>query len=732
MYLTTKLSNPNYVPEISVKVTLVNFALTAAGLEDQLLALVVAHERPELEEERVTLMLQTAQNKKNLKELEDKILCTLSSSSGSILEDETAINVLSDAKRLVTETQEKQTVAEETEKKDKLLFSFLMCINLQRSEGLVDDREWLFLLTGGVAVSGKAEENPAPEWLSDSSWQHIRMLQNLPGLKEWQRFVESENPHREKVPSKEGYPPPTRLQKLCLLRVLRSDKVVAGVIDFVADLLGKTYIEPPAFDLGRTFSASNCCMPLIFLLTPGADPSSLLFKFAEENNSLKMVTEAPKGIKANLRRLYMSDPISEPNYLTGPNTDERFRRLVFAVSFFHAVVQERRLFGPLGWNIPYSFSDTDLRISVLQLKNLLAMYKDVPWEALLYLTAECNYGGKVTDQRDRRTLATLLERFYCPEVLKEENYSFDQSGGYLAPPDGDHEMFLSYIDELPRDAPPRVFGMNNNANITKDQAETTKLFSALLITQQSSLSAGGHEGDSDVDITGRTCEDILSRLPKLFDVDAALAKFPTLREQSLNTVLLQEMCRYNTLISTITSSLQSVLRALAGTVTGTESLTEKTEEVLINIRTGRVPSLWKSKSYPTLKSLGSYIIDLCQRLDYFQKWYENGIPSVFWISGFFFTQSFLTAVLQNHARKHGISIDQLWFDFLIWLKPMVRTEIPPRNSYSCPLYKTSERRGELTTTGHHTNYVISVTLPSKEPEQHWILRGVALLLSLTD
>ncbi|KAA0191400.1 hypothetical protein HAZT_HAZT007382 [Hyalella azteca] len=66
MYLTTKLSNPNYVPEVSVKVTLVNFALTAAGLEDQLLALVVAHEKPELEEERVTLMLQTAANKKSV------------------------------------------------------------------------------------------------------------------------------------------------------------------------------------------------------------------------------------------------------------------------------------------------------------------------------------------------------------------------------------------------------------------------------------------------------------------------------------------------------------------------------------------------------------------------------------------------------------------------------------------------------------------------------------------
>lgn len=57
---------------------------------------------------------------RNLKELEDKILCTLSSSQGSILEDETAINVLSDAKRLVTETLDKQTVADETEQKVNL------------------------------------------------------------------------------------------------------------------------------------------------------------------------------------------------------------------------------------------------------------------------------------------------------------------------------------------------------------------------------------------------------------------------------------------------------------------------------------------------------------------------------------------------------------------------------------------------------------------------------------
>ena len=68
----------------------------------------------------------------------------------------------------------------------------------------------------------------------------------------------------------------------------------------------------------------------------------------------------------------------------------------------------------------------------------------------------------------------------------------------------------------------------------------------------------------------------------------------------------------------------------------------------------------------------------------------------------------------------------------IWLRPMTRSDIPKEQSYSCPVYKTSERRGNLTTTGHCTNYVISVSLPTHLTEDHWVLRGVALLCSLSD
>jgi len=91
--------------------------ITPEGLEDQLLGTVVRCERPELEQEKNALILQSAENKKLLKEIEDKILEILSSSEGNILEDETAIKVLSSSKVIANDIQSKQAIADQTEKK---------------------------------------------------------------------------------------------------------------------------------------------------------------------------------------------------------------------------------------------------------------------------------------------------------------------------------------------------------------------------------------------------------------------------------------------------------------------------------------------------------------------------------------------------------------------------------------------------------------------------------------
>jgi len=268
LYITTKLRNPHYLPEISTKVTLLNFMITPEGLEDQTLGIVVQKERPELEEEKNQLIIQSAENKKKLKEIEDKILSILSNDDGNILENHEAIEALSSSKRISNELSEKQKIAEATEKKidetrnsylpiakhasilffcttdlaniepmyqysltwfidlfsnaitmsnkssnlkrrlknlesyftyslycnvcrslfekDKLLFSFLLCISILRSQKEINESEFSFLITGGLMLSNEYE-NPASSWLSEKSWSEICQLSeitNFKGLRE--------------------------------------------------------------------------------------------------------------------------------------------------------------------------------------------------------------------------------------------------------------------------------------------------------------------------------------------------------------------------------------------------------------------------------------------------------------------------------------------------------------------------------------------------------------------
>ena len=127
-----------------------------------------------------------------------------------------------------------------------------------------------------------------------------------------------------------------------------------------------------------------------------------------------------------------------------------------------------------------------------------------------------------------------------------DEYTFSPSGIYYAPPDGEYDEYVTYIQQLPSNQKPEVFGLHANANITKDELEASRLLQATMSTQGSQ--SGGSGGDAGKGVVKSVAENILSKITGPFDTAAVSAKYPIMYEESMNTVLTQELIRYNRLI----------------------------------------------------------------------------------------------------------------------------------------------------------------------------------------
>jgi dynein heavy chain len=156
------------------------------------------------------------------------------------------------------------------------------------------------------------------------------------------------------------------------------------------------------------------------------------FPVSTLQNSVKMTLEPPSGLRSNLLRTYS---ILNNKELNDCNKPKEYKKLLFGFAFFHAIVQDRRKFGAIGWNIQYAFMQEEFTCCKMQLQNFLNVYDEVPFKVLNILGAEVNYGGRVTDDKDIRLINNILQRFIQKGIL-EDGFKFSDSGIYQSIPAG--------------------------------------------------------------------------------------------------------------------------------------------------------------------------------------------------------------------------------------------------------------------------------------------------------
>ena len=249
--------------------------------------------------------------------------------------------------------------------------------------------------------------------------------------------------------------------------------------------------------------------------------------------SIKFTNEPPSGIKAGLKRTYASMSLellefSESSY---------YLPLIYTVSFLHTIVQERRKFGPLGWNIPYEFNFADWLASCLFMQNHLDSLdpkRGISWKTVRYMISEVQYGGRVTDDYDKRLLITFAVAYFRDEMFLPE---FEFYKNYKILVNKSLEEYMDAIELMPAIDPPNAYGLHRNADMTYQTNKTKDILDTIISVQPKE--SGGSGGETREAAVARMAKDMLTKLPPPYD--NLEVKERTKEISSMNIFLRQEI-----------------------------------------------------------------------------------------------------------------------------------------------------------------------------------------------
>uniref|UniRef100_A0A803V436 Dynein axonemal heavy chain 17 n=1 Tax=Ficedula albicollis TaxID=59894 RepID=A0A803V436_FICAL len=662
--------------------------------------------------------------------------------------------------------------------RDKLTFSAQLTFQILLMNKEINPAELDFLLR----YPAQPGVTSPVEFLSDHSWGGIKALSSMEefknldrdiegSAKRWKKFVESECPERERFP--QDWKNKSALQRLCIMRALRPDRLPCALRDFVEEKLGSKYVVGRSLDFATTFEESGPATPIFFILSPGVDPlkdvekhgKKLGYTFNHRNLHNISLGQGQEVVAEQALDLAAKEGhwVILQDTLEMCSQEKEFRSILFALCYFHAVAAERRKFGPQGWNRPYPFSSGDLTISVSVLHNCLRASSKVPYDDLRYLVGEIMYGGHITDDWDRRLCRTYLEEFIRPEMLEGE---LCLAPGFPLPGNMDYNGYHQYIDDALPPESPHLYGLHPNAEIGFLTQRSERLLRTVLELQPRGSSTGQGALGTREEMVQALLEEMLEKLTDEFNMAELVAKVEERTPYAV--VALQECERMNALTAELRRSLSELELGLKGELTMSSDM----EALQNSLFLGTVPESWLKRSYPSTASLGSWFADLLARISELEAWTRDfSLPCTLWLGGFFNPQAMLTAVMQTAARRnkwpldtmtlqcdvtkksredfasapregayvHGLFMEGARWDVqagsiadarlqeltpampVLFIKAIPGDKQDSRALYPCPLYRTRQRG---------PTYVWTLNLKTKESPSKWVLAGVALLLQI--